>query len=405
MKIISDPVYGFINITSPLVLKLIEHPYIQRLRQISQLGLTSFVYPGAVHTRFQHALGSYHLMNNAIEVLRKKGHDITKEESEAANMAILLHDIGHAPFSHVLEKIIIPKIKHEEISSLMIEELNKHFDGKLSMVIDIYKGVYKKSFLCQLISGQIDIDRLDYLKRDSFFCGVPEGFIGVDRIIKMMNVKNNQLVIDNKGIYSVEKFLVARRFMFWQVYLHKTVVSADQLLRKILDRARFLFSKNNNIELSKGLSYFFKENNPLKNIDEFLKHFVLLDDIDIYALIKKWIYHEDKILSSLSQRIVNRKLFKIEFSDTEFKKEKIESIRTLIKKNLDIHEDEIDYFFIVGKIAPKSYSPLIEHSIDILFEDGSIKDMSEVSVLLNIEKLLKSDTKYYLCYPKEIDLK
>jgi HD superfamily phosphohydrolase len=404
LKIINDPIYGFIKIPFEIIYHLIEHPLFQRLRRIRQLGMTHFVYPGANHTRFQHALGSMHLMGTAIETIRSKGHEITQEEAEAATIAILLHDIGHGPFSHTLEKTLIPSINHEEISLLMMEHLNEEFEGKLSLAIQIFKNTYRKKYLHQLVSGQLDVDRLDYLKRDSFFTGVTEGSVGSDRIIKMLEVKDDQLVVEEKGIYSIEKFLVARRLMYWQVYLHKGVLAGDQLLIQMLKRASELASSGQKLFATPALEYFLYNMGGLfneDNKDEFLYHFTELDDNDIISAAKVWKKDADPVLSYLCKGFVNRKLFRIEISDKPFPKEKIDSLNHSISSSLGIDISLISFFIHTESISNHAYSNL-DDNIKILGKDGDVRDIQDISDILNISVLSVKKQKYFLSYPKNL---
>jgi len=416
-KIINDPVYGFIKISSSGHFDIIEHPYFQRLRRIKQLGLTSFVYPGATHTRFQHALGSYHLMGMAIQVLRSKGIIISQEEEEAAMAAILLHDIGHGPFSHALEESIIDDLNHEDLSLLFIHALNEEFKGSLDLAIEIFTGRYHKKFLHQLISGQLDMDRLDYLKRDSFFTGVTEGVIGSDRIVRMLNVVDDELVIDYKGIYSIEKFLIARRLMYWQVYLHKTVLSSEILLLNLLKRAKQLAMDGHELFSTPALGRFlnrsvsrkdfFGNDNSAQGIlkitpacKENLDAFARLDDNDIIASAKVWSDHSDKVLSFLSGNLVNRTLYKIEMSNEEFTSEYIGNIRKRVIDLYDINEKDLDYLVYTGSISNNAYRSEDEQ-IKILYHGGILKDITEASDMLDVSVLSKTVKKYFLCYPKE----
>lgn len=398
-KIVNDPVYGLINIPSEIVYDIIEHRYFQRLRRIKQLGLTDYVYPGAVHTRFQHTLGAVHLTNSAINILRSKGIHISEEEEEAVTVAILLHDIGHGPFSHTLEHAIIERYSHEELSLLFMKELNNEFNGKLDLAIQIFKNIYHKKFLHQLVSSQLDVDRLDYLRRDSFYTGVSEGVIGSDRIIKMLNVVNDQLVVEAKGIYSIEKFLIARWLMYWQVYLHKTVVSAEQLLLMIFKRVKFLIANGETPYLNKELEFFFinKELNDKKVLDSFS----LIDDNDILSLVKKWAANKDNVLSMLSERLLNRHLFKIEIQSAPFEESKIIDLKEKAMAKLDLNESQIGYFVFTDNISKKAYSAFDE-KIQILYKDGSTVDIADASDMLNTSVLSKTVRKYFLCYPKEI---
>ncbi len=401
-KILNDPVYGFINISSDLIFDIIEHPYFQRLRRIKQLGLTHLVYPGALHTRFSHALGSMFLMHNAIEVLKQKGHEITDHEAESAKIAILLHDIGHGPFSHALEHSIVSKMSHETISEIFMNDLNNTFNGKLRMAIAIFKGDYHKNFLHQLVTGQLDVDRLDYLTRDSFFTGVSEGIIGTERIIKMLNVSEGKLAVEIKGIYSVEKFLLSRRLMYWQVYLHKTVLVAEQLLIKILKRAKYLVQNNVDIFATPAFMIFLKNNftlNDFQNNKNLIEYFSELDDFDIFTSIKVWQKHEDKILSQLSNFLVNRKLLKIEIQNHPFEKEKTEQIRNKIQEELNIDLEESDYYVFTNEVVNSAYD-FKQDKINILLKNNTLIDISEASDQLNASFFEKEVKKYFLCFPK-----
>jgi len=408
-KIINDPVHGFINIPFDFVLDLIEHPYFQRLQRIRQLGLTSYVYPGATHTRFQHALGAMYLMGQAIAIIRSKGHEITNEEAEAVTIAILLHDTGHGPFSHALEKTIIQGIQHETLSLFFMEELNEEYAGKLSLALKIFKGEYHKKFLHQLVSSQLDMDRLDYLKRDSFYTGVTEGVIGSDRIIKMLNVIDDNLVVEAKGIYSIEKFLIARRLMYWQVYFHKTVLSAEKMLLMILQRARELADEGTDLFCTPSLKYFLyygREHHnatPLSflNRKELVTHFALLDDSDILASMKVWQEHSDKALSLLSQHLVNRRLFKVHLQNEPLEESFIKQVKQRITDRFHLSAGELPYFVIHEIISNNAYSASDEN-IKILFNNGSIRDIADASDMLNISVLSKVVQKHFLCYPKEI---
>ncbi len=407
-KIVNDPVHGFINIQHPLVFDLIEHPWFQRLRNIRQLGLTFYVYPGANHTRFQHALGALHLMNLAITVLRSKGHCITDEEAEAASVAILLHDIGHGPFSHTLEFSLAQGISHENISRIMMQWLNVEFNNKLQLAIDVFEDKYPKHFLHQLVSSQLDVDRLDYLSRDSYFSGVTEGTIGLDRIIKMLEVVDDQLVIEAKGIYSIEKFLIARRLMYWQVYLHKTVVVADQMLVKLLQRARELTFANVELFATPALYYFLKNTITPENFEDYglnkqpptaLSNFVKLDDNDILIAAKVWCDHSDFVLSRLAQNLINRKLLKIEFKNQPLESSKLTKLKADIVKRFPEFENYIDYFVFADSVSNNAYSPTND-LIKIIYNNGDLKDITEASDMLNTQVLSKEVKKYILCYPK-----
>lgn len=401
-KIVNDPVYGLINIPSEIVYDIIEHRYFQRLRRIKQLGLTDYVYPGAVHTRFQHTLGVVHLISLAINVLRSKEVEISTKEEEAVTLAILMHDIGHGPFSHTLEKVIVEKYSHEELSLLYMKELNDEYEGKLSLAIKIFKNEYHKKFLHQLVSSQLDVDRLDYLRRDSFYTGVSEGVISSDRIIKMLHVHKDQLVVEAKGIHSIEKFLIARWLMYWQVYLHKTVVSAEQLLLKIFERVRLLIATNQEIYLTPEMELFLKK--PTKdNISKanLLNTFSRIDDTDIFALAKNWINGPDKVLAALSHRLLYRNLFKIEIQDIPFDTIKINKLREEASKTMNIPKDNIDYFVFTNHISKNAYSAL-DDKIQILYKNDIIMDVAEASDMLNTSVLSKMVHKYFLCYPKEL---
>lgn len=404
-KIINDPVHGFIAITHPLVFDLLEHPYMQRLRHIKQVALGHYVYPGATHSRFQHAIGAMHLLNTAIDTLRLKGHNIEPNEAEAAAAAILLHDIGHGPFSHALEHSLAEGIAHETLSRLLMHKLNHEFGGRLDLAIEIFENRYHKRFLHQLISSQLDMDRLDYLKRDSFYTGVTEGSIGSERIIKMLNVIDDQLVIEAKGIYSIEKFLIARRLMYWQVYLHKTVVAAEQTLIQMLRRARAIAQKHGAIDASPALRYFllnnvtataFAHNNGSNNP---IEQFVLLDDADIMVAAKQWITHSDAVLSTLSQMLVHRRPPAIELNHDPFDQALIAQHREKLCKthpNLAAHAD---YFVFSKALSNRAYQPGNE-SIKILYNDGRLVDMAEASEILSTGALSNEVKKYFLCYPK-----
>ena len=406
-KIINDPIYGFVTLPDDFIYELINHPYFQRLRRIKQLGLTNLVYPGALHTRFHHAIGAMHLMTEAINVLKSKQVKITEEETQAVNIAILLHDIGHGPFSHALEHAIVQGVSHEDISELLMEQLNKQYKGKLTLAITIFNNKYKKKFLHQLVSSQLDMDRLDYLRRDSFFTGVSEGVISSDRIIKMLNVKNDELVIEEKGIYSIEKFIIARRLMYWQVYLHKTVVSAENMLVGILVRAKELAAKGVDLFATPALAVFLKNNFSKKDFiskPDLLNTFALLDDYDIFTSVKVWAQHEDKILSTLCTNLVNRKLFRI-----ELKREKIElsSKKELIvkcMKHYNISEKDASFFVVSGEVENSAYKP-DNLKINISMNNGKIIDIAEAGDQLNVEVLSKTVKKYFICYPKDLILK
>lgn len=401
-KIINDPVFGFINIPSEFLYDLIQHPYFQRLHRIKQLGLSSFVYPGAQHTRMQHSLGAMHLMGEAITQLRQQGHEITPPEAEAVRACILLHDIGHGPFSHALENSLVSGISHEEISLMLMQRLNETFDGKLDIAIDIFTRKYSKKFLHQLVSGQLDMDRLDYLSRDSFFSGVSEGIIGAARIIKMLNLNNDELVVDIKGIYSIEKFLVARRLMYWQVYLHKTSVAAEKMLVNILKRAKELALKGVELFASPAL-HFFLYNTVDKisfiNSGDALQHFVMLDDSDLVCAIKVWGNHSDTVLSTLCRDFTNRRLFKVEINQEAIENTVYENFIEQYCDHFNIGRAEALYFLGDEVVSTDTYSPE-DDTINILLKSGDVKDIAEVSDMLNIQVLTKKVQKHYFCYYK-----
>jgi hypothetical protein len=400
--IFNDPIYGFIHSPNKIILDLIENPYFQRLRRIKQLGLTHLVYPGAYHTRFQHAMGAMHLMTQAIEVLRGKEIVISDKEATAVTIAILLHDIGHGPFSHALESSIVHNINHEDISELFIDRLNDQNGGALDLAMKIFKNQYKKKFLHQLVSGQLDIDRLDYLKRDSFFSGVAEGVISADRIIKMLNVKGGQLVVDAKGIYSVEKFLIARRLMYWQVYLHKTVLAAEFLLLKILKRAKYLSRKKVVLFGTPSLLYFLKnrvDKLAFESDNTVLDTFSKLDDYDIFSAVKVWADHEDKILSRLCTSLVNRDLYKAEIRSSPFSARYISEIRNRIRNKYKINIRDLSYFVFSAVIRNSAYDR-DDSKINILNKNGVITDVAQASDQLNISVLSKTVKKHVLFYPK-----
>jgi HD superfamily phosphohydrolase len=400
LKILNDPIYGFITITNPLVYDLIQHPYFQRLRRISQMGMSYLVYPGAHHTRFHHALGCMHIMQKTIQVLKFKGTDISTEEETALNIAILLHDIGHGPFSHAMEHSIVENVNHEAISLLFMDKLNKIFEGKLTLAIQIFKGEYHRKFMLQLISSQLDMDRMDYLKRDSFYSGVAEGNINSERLIQMFDVQDDMLVIEEKGIYSVEKFLVARRLMYWQAYLHKTSVAAELILTKILKRAKELTQLNIILPASEPLQFFLQHKINLEDFDEeVLTKFSYLDDFDIMGAIKSWQFNDDYVLSELSTMIINRDLLKIKMQAEKVDKFKAIELRDRLMKLKNLSEKEADYFVFKGKIKNQAYNKTGE-PIHILKKDRTIEDVVEASDQLNLKALSKPVTKYYLCFPK-----
>lgn len=400
-KIINDPVFGFISIPNEFIYSIIRHPYFQRLNRIRQLGLASFVYPGAQHTRLHHSIGAMYLMNEAISNLRGKGHYITEDEANGALAAILLHDVGHGPFSHVLEHTLTSGVSHEEFSLALMEQLNNAMNGKLNICISIFKNEYSKKFLHQLVSGQLDVDRLDYLRRDSFFTGVTEGNIGSARIIKMLDIRDDRLVVEAKGIYSIENFLMARRLMYWQVYLHKTAVASEKMLINTLRRAKELTTKGKKLFVSPALKYFLENNVNRKQFetekDEVLKYFVRLDDNDIWCALKVWADNEDKILSILSSALVDRKLFKIKIATEPFQEEYIEVFTKKYMKEFNIDKSEAAYLFSVDTITSNMYNEA-DDSIDILYNDGTIKNISEASDMLNIQLLSKKVEKFYFSY-------
>ncbi|MDR1984552.1 MAG: HD domain-containing protein [Prevotellaceae bacterium] len=405
-KIINDPVHGFINIPSNLAAELIEHRYVQRLRNIKQLSLSYLVYPGACHNRFQHALGAMYLMIQTIDVLRSKGCEITDEEAEAAVCAILLHDIGHGPFSHSLEYGIINEdVGHEEISAILMHEINMQMDGRLYLAIAIFNNTYHKKFLHQLVSSQLDVDRLDYLSRDSFFSGVAEGMIGLGRIIKMLNVVDDELVVEAKGIYSIEKFLISRHLMYWQVYLHKTVLAAEKILVNILRRAKELSHNGEKLFATPALQFFLNKTITLGEFRKYfndevpIEHFINLSDCDIESAIKVWRMHKDFVLSQLCKMLTNRKLFRCELSENPFNPEKIEAIRHKTQSVLNITDKEVDYFVNHEAVSSKAYTPKSEN-IKILYPNGNLVDISNVSAMLTAAVFSAPTTKYALCYCK-----
>ncbi len=399
LKIINDPIYGFINIPDPLLFDLIQHPYFQRLRRISQMGLSYLVYPGAMHTRFHHAIGAMHLMQTAISVLRFKEVDITPEEEQAALIAILLHDIGHGPFSHALEFNILQEISHEDISLALMRELNSSFDGKLDLAIQIFQGEYSKKFLTDLISSQLDVDRLDYLRRDSFYSGVIEGQVNSERLIKMMNVKDNQLVIDEKGIYSIEKFIISRRLMYWQVYFHKTGLMFEKVLEKVLQRVKFLMKKGVDVPMDKNLFFLFSQENLQLNKNH-LDIYTQLDDSDIIYHLKDWTKHNDFVLSYLSHMIINRKhLNKMEISHKKFDKDYYKNIQNKVLKEFPIDKTDLPFIVFKDKISHIAYNKK-QKPILLLQKDGELTEFSKASDKRNISALSHSVKKHYLSYPK-----
>jgi hypothetical protein len=403
-KIINDPIYGFVTLPDDFIYELINHPYFQRLRRIKQLGMTNLVYPGALHTRFHHAIGAMYLMTEAIKVLQAKQIEITEDEAQAVTIAILLHDIGHGPFSHALEHAIVQGVNHEDVSDLLMQELNKQYKGKLTLAIKIFTNQYKKKFLHQLVSSQLDMDRLDYLRRDSFFTGVSEGVISSDRIIKMLYVKNDELVVEEKGIYSIEKFIIARRLMYWQVYLHKTVVAAENMLVNILIRAKELASEGVELFATPALSVFLQNNYSKKDFitkPELLSSFAQLDDYDIFTSVKVWAQHKDKILSTLCQNLVNRKLFKIELKREKNELSPKKELISKCAKQYKITEKEASFFVAQGEIENSAYKTN-NLKINILMNNGKVIDIAEAGDQLNVEVLSKTVKKYFICYPKNL---
>ena len=404
-KIINDPVYGFVNITSELIFDLIEHSVFQRLRRIKQLGLSNLVYPGALHTRFQHVIGAMSLTAQAVDVLRTKGIEITDEEKDAVCAAVLLHDIGHGPFSHTLEQVLIKEVHHEQLSLAFMMMLNEEFNGKLGKCIQIFTNQYHKKFLHQLVSSQLDMDRLDYLRRDSFYTGVQEGVIGHDRIINMLNVYQDELVIEEKGVYSIEKFLIARRLMYWQVYLHKTVIAAETLLVKAMQRASYLANKGVDLFASPDFKFFLYQKpgaEQLLNNPEVLMRYSKLDDSDIFLSIKVWCEHNDKVLSDLCTQIRDRHLPKIELKNEEpFNPSMVNDLKQQVAKQKGISLEDADYYVFTDSVSNKAYSPE-GFNIKVLYKNGTTADVTAASDQYNISALAKSVTKYFLCYPKNI---
>ena len=399
LKIINDPIYGFIHIPSSLVFDIIEHPYFQRLRRINQMGLSYLVFPGAKHTRFEHVLGCVFLMQKTVEMLRFKGVQISDKEAEGLYIAILLHDIGHGPFSHAMEHSIVEGISHEEISLLFMQELNKVFNGKLETAIAMFQGTYPRKFMHQLISSQLDMDRADYLKRDSFYTGVAEGNINSERLISMLNVRNDELVVEEKGLYSVEKFLIARRLMYWQVYLHKTSVVAEQILIRLLKRAKELVQQGQELTMSTALAFFVKNKISKNNFSqEVLEMFALLDDTDIISAMKEWQFHPDVVLSKLSKMLLNRDLLKIKVRLNDFEEQKIKRLQKLSLAK-GIEEKDMKYFVFTGVMTNRAYNPARE-IIKILTKNGRVVDLTKTSEAINLEPLSQVTERYYICYPK-----
>lgn len=403
-KIINDPLYGFITIRSELIFDIITHSWFQRLRHIRQLGLTEFVYPGALHTRFQHALGAMHLMGRALDTLRNRGIEISEQEYEAAQLAILLHDMGHGPFSHSLEETLLDGVHHESISYRFMQELNRQFGGALNMTLEIFRNSYPRKFFHALVSSQLDMDRLDYLNRDSFFTGVQEGRIGVDRIIAMLNVQDDELVVDEKGIYSIENFLSARRLMYWQVYLHKTTVSVERMLVNLIRRARDLTSSGHRLKASDALAFFLKEPVGLEAFRDTrtLEAFGALDDHDIWGALKMWQTHSDPILSELCKMIIGRKIFRIVLSNEPVSKSQVEQVRRMVTRHYKILRSESVYMFSLGTVTNEAYTE--GQKINILTRQGKRVDVAQASDLPNIKALSKIVKKNYLCWPKHLSL-
>ena len=404
-KILNDPIHGFISVKDPIDFEVIEHPYFQRLRRISQLGLTYLVYPGAHHTRFHHALGAYHLIKKTIRNLREKGVEISLEEENGASRAILLHDIGHGPFSHALEHSIVPDISHEAISLKLMEFFNKKYPGEFDLAIQIFKKQYHRAFLNDLISSQLDVDRLDYLKRDSFYSGVSEGVINSDRLISMLSVVDNELVVEQKAIYSVEKFILARRLMYWQVYLHKTVLSAEIILEKILKRAKFLFSEGHDLFATQNLKFFLSKNIKISDFDnrDILNTFCSLDEYDIMSGIKEWMNHSDFILSELCKRLINRNLLKLKFDDAyrDNWSDYIAEKRLHVKTMYNLSDEEVEYFVFEGNISQSIYNPDKE-IIRIYLKNGDIEPFGRTTKNINMGLLTGINSKKFICYPNSM---
>jgi len=401
-KIINDPVYGFISIRDGLLFELIQHPFFQRLRRIKQLGLTDFVYPGALHTRFHHALGAMHLMHTCMEVLRAKGQQISAEEHEAAMAAILLHDIGHGPFSHALENTILKKVHHEDMSLLLMEHLNSKLEGRLQLAIEMFTDRYHRRFFHQLVSSQLDMDRLDYLQRDCFFTGVIEGRVAFDRIIRMLDVVEDRIVVEHKGIYSIENFLNARRLMYWQVYMHKTTVSTEQMLTQLIRRAKKLTEMGEALPASPAFALFLQNSisfEELRDNRDYLEAFAALDDYDIWGCVKVWRYHGDIVLSQLSQMMLERRLFKVVLENDKIPKKRLKAVREQIVKHFGISQADAKFFCSAGSLTNSGYIPN-DQNIIIKKNDGTLVDVAEASDLPNIKAISKIVKKYYLCHPK-----
>lgn len=405
-KIFNDPVYGFVTIGSELIFDIIEHPFFQRLRRIKQLGLTDMVYPGALHTRFHHAIGAMHLMSITLDNLRSKGHEISQEEYVASQIAILLHDVGHGPFSHALEYSLLKGIRHEHLSLLLMRYFNKLFNGELELAINIFTDQYERRFFHQLVSSQLDIDRLDYLQRDSMFTGVSEGTIGADRIIKMLDIVDDNIVVEEKGIYSIENFLSARRLMYWQVYLHKATVSAEKMLIMLIKRAKYLYSQGEAVFATPALQVFLERDIYLPDITdnpEILKAFASLDDYDIWAAIKVWTHHPDRILASLCAMVLERRLFRVILSNHKFNTDAIEELKQRISVTYHIDHSDVKYFLACGSMSNAAYVTGGQH-INVLSKKGKVIDVAQASDLPNIKAMSKIVKKYYICWPKHISM-
>ncbi len=400
IKIFNDPVHGFIEVPKGILLDLINHPYVQRLRRIKQLALSSYVYPGAEHTRFNHALGAMHLTQQALNVLKNKNIDISHEEFISTLIAILLHDIGHGPFSHALEHVLIPNLDHETMSLELMKRLNAEFKGELELALKIFQNKYPKSFLHQLVSGQLDMDRMDYLMRDSFFTGVVEGIVGTERIIKTLYVVNNQLVVEEKGIYSVEKFIVARRLMYWQVYLHKTAVTAETMLVNILKRVRQLFQRNEIHWVDENLSYFLSLNQLQEIDDETVGRFVNLEDINILYAVQQWRYEKDKVLSDLCTRLLSRKFFKLQMQANPFEEKYVKNKKSFFKQKYQLSEDDIPFYVYTGELSNQAYFSSDQEPILISYKNGALKNIHEASDISHFQGLAENVVKYYLIAPE-----
>lgn len=403
-KIFNDPVYGFITIPHELIFDIIEHPYFQRLRRIKQLGLSDYIYPGALHTRFHHALGAFHLMRKAIAVLKIKDINISAEEELGAYIAILLHDIGHGPFSHTLEKTLIQEVHHEHISKIYLQKLNQEFEGKLSLAIQIFEGTYHKRFLHSLVSSQLDVDRLDYLTRDSFFTGVNEGIISYDRIIEMLNVKNDELVIEQKGIYSIEKFIISRRLMYWQVYLHKTVLCVEWMLVKAIERAKYLSKIGVSLPCSEALNFFLQNKISLHDFEQNPKaiaYFSDLDDVDVFAALKNWKNSKDKVLAYLCNAILNRHLFKIEMFNEPVAASRIEALKLAAASHFALSKEEAEWFVFQDSTYNHAYNSK-QATIKIIDQQGNVQNAENISAHLEATVLSEKVVKYFVCYPKVI---